>query len=114
MSKNPAWNEYNEKCREINEAYDHEAKPLRAKLSAEITATEKKYNDQIQPLVLERDGLVSGLRAGFQERVRELEEKRKKALKTAHEVLQAEVHAFGEKRAAEKAAAKAAPAAVPA
>jgi phage host-nuclease inhibitor protein Gam len=106
MSKNPAWNEYNDKCREINEAYDKEAKPLRAKLSVEIGATEKKYNDQIQPLVLERDGLVSGIKAGFQERVRELEEKRKKALKTAHDVLQTEVHAFSEKRAAEKAAKK--------
>jgi hypothetical protein len=93
MSKNPAWNAYNEKHREINEAYDAEAKPLRAQLSQEITATEKKYNDKIKPLILERDALTSSLRAGFQEKVRELEEKRKKALKTAHEVLQSEIRA---------------------
>lgn len=100
MSKNPAWNAYNEKHREINAAYDEEAVPLRAQLSQEITATEKKYNDKIKPLVIERDSLTSGLRAGFSEKVRELEEKRKKALKTAHEVLQSEIEAFKQNKSA--------------
>lgn len=113
MSKNPAWNAYNESVREINEAYEQEIKPLRQTLSIEIRAKEKKYDDQIEPLVLEKRAIIDGLKAGFQEKVKIAEEKRKKALQNAQHVLQAEVKAFGEKKAAEKAAAKE-PAAVPA
>lgn len=99
MSKNPAWNAYNEKHREINEAYENEIKPLRAKLSQEIAATERKYDDQIKPLVLEKQAIIEGLKAGWQDKVRETEGQRKKALKVAHEVLQAELKSGKDEKA---------------
>ncbi len=99
MSKNPAWNAYNEKHREINEAYDQEMKPARAALSQQIAATEKRFDDQIEPLVLEKKSLIDGLKAEFQEKALDLETKRKKALKVAHEVLQTEIRTAKDEKA---------------
>ena len=93
MSKNPAWNAYNEKGREINEEYEKTVRPLRIKLGSELATIEKRFDDKIRPLVLERETLLGGLKDKYAEQVKEAEEKRQKAIKVAHNVLTAELAA---------------------
>lgn len=104
MSKNPAWNAYNETVRKLNEEYELAVVPLRKSLSANLAQTEKKYEDLIMPLMAERKTIVEELKIEYVEAVQEHEVKRRKAVKVAHEVLQAEISAFNEKKKAAAAA----------
>ena len=94
MSKNPAWNAYNETVRKLNEDYEAQVVPLRKALRENLTKTEAKYEGLIAPLLKERKAIVEELQIEYAEAVVEHEVSRRKAVKVAHDVLQAEIAAF--------------------
>lgn len=94
MSKNPAWNAYNETVRKLNEDYENAVVPLRKSLRENLTKTEAKYEGLIAPLLKERKAIVEELQVEYAESVVEHEVARRKAVKVAHDVLQAEIAAF--------------------
>lgn len=94
MSKQPAWNAYNKAVLEANEEYDKSVKPLRVKLSDELAATEKRFSDKIEPLILERDTITKKLKESYSDKVMEAEKKRRDAIKRAHDVRVAELSAL--------------------
>lgn len=104
MSKNPAWNAYNEAVRAINSEYEVSVQPLRKQVSVEIAKTEKKYDEKINPLVMEKAKIIGEIKIQYTEKVMEAEQARQKATKTAHDVLQAELKA-GKDRERERSAA---------
>ena len=100
MSKNPAWASYNETVRTINEDYEKTVKPLRVHLSVEIAMTEKRINDKIEPLLLEKRTVISGLQEAFAEKITIADKKRRDAVKVANDVKAAEIAAAHEKERA--------------
>lgn len=101
MSKNPAWNAYNESTRKINEEYEATVKPLRTALSKDIAATEKKLDAKIEPLLLEKKQLVEKLKADFGDKITEAEKTRRTAMTQAQKVLNAERSALRTEAAAQ-------------
>jgi hypothetical protein len=97
VSKNPAWNAYNEEVRKINDAYESSVKPLRVTLSKELAATEKKFDAKINPLVLEKRTILDGLKEKYSDEVTASEKTRREAMVRAKEVLNAELKAVREK-----------------
>lgn len=93
MSKNPAWNAYNEEVRKINEAYEATVKPLRVALSADLDETNVRFFNKINPLTQERDKILAGLKKDYTEQVSKSEKLRTDAMKRAHAVLKAELEA---------------------
>ncbi len=95
MSKNPAWNAYNEKHREIkaNEAYEDEIKPIRAALSSSLAETERRINPKIEALVEERTTIVDKLKSDYADKVHEIVKERNAEVARAHKVLNAELDA---------------------
>lgn len=93
MSKNPAWNAHNEAVRKANEAYEEKVKPLRIKLSTDITVTEKRFDDKINPLVFEKKKLIEDLKKEYTDAISAAEKERNSANKRAQDVLRAELKA---------------------
>lgn len=100
MSKNPAWAAYNESVRLANDEYEKSIKPLRNTLSTEIAQTEKRFDDQIDPLIVEKRTIITGLKEKYSAEVVAAEKKRNAAIKTAATVRQAEMAAAKETAAA--------------
>lgn len=101
MSKNPAWNAHNETVRQLNERYESSVKPLRKTLGEELAKTEKRFNAKIIPLQQEKKTIIEDLKIGYAEAVMEHEVERRRNVKTAKDVLQAELAAIkSEKEAA--------------
>jgi len=97
MSKNPAWAAYNESVRLANEEYEKSIKPLRNTLSTEIAQTERRFDDKINPLIIEKRTIITGLKDKYSDAVVEAETKRNAAIKTAAAVRQAEMNATKDK-----------------
>jgi hypothetical protein len=93
MSKNPAWNAYNESVRKISEEYEAEVKPLRVKLSADLAKEERRFDDKINPLVMEKGVVLGGLKDAYSKKVADAEKKRREAVNRAQAVLNAELAA---------------------
>ena len=93
MSKNPAWNACNEATRKANEEYESSVKPLRVTLAKDIRETEKRFDEQIVPLQIEKKENIDMLKNEYSDKVMEAEAKRRKAVKVAHDVLNAELAA---------------------
>ena len=104
MSKNPAWNAYNESVRKINEDYESKVRPLRVALSTKITDTEKRFDAKIEPLVREKKKLVENLKTDYTDKVTEAEKERTRAIKAARDVLNAELAAKKDEKKEEVAA----------
>jgi hypothetical protein len=96
MSKNPAWNAYNEAVRKANEDYEATIKPLRISATKEIAVTEKRFDDQIEPLIAEKKTLVQGLKDTYSNKVVETEKARREAVKRAADVRNVELAAAKE------------------
>ena len=93
MSKNPAWNAYNESVRTINEEYEKEIKPLSRELSEDIAETEARFDAKINPLVIEKRNIVKKLQDNYTEQVIAAETIRRNAIARAHSVRNAELEA---------------------
>lgn len=93
MSKNPAWNAYNEEVAKINAAYEAEVKPLRTALAKELVTTEKKWDAKIEPLIIEKCTALETLRKGYTDKVTAAGKKQREAVNRAHGILKAELDA---------------------
>ena len=99
MSKNPAWNAYNEKVREINETYERSVRPIRTQLGAELAKLEKRIQPKIDALVIERSTLSGELKDAYAKDVAAAATAQREAIRVAHNVLEAELKAAKEAKA---------------
>ena len=97
MSKNPAWAAYGETVRTINDDYERTVRPLRFQLGTEIAKVEKRINEQIEPLLLEKRTVITGLQEVFAEKITVADKIRRDAVKVAGDVKTAEIAAAHEK-----------------
>lgn len=83
MSKNPAWNAYNETARKANEEYDSAVAPLRTKLEAELGNIKSRFAAKIDPLIIERDTLLESAKIEFEDTVKKAAKKRQETFERA-------------------------------
>lgn len=105
MSKNPAWNAYNEAVRQANQDYEDVIKPLRVKVSEDIKIAEDRFKKKIDPLIQERDKVLFDLKEAYSDKVGATEDIRSAAVKRAADVRNAELAAAKDKKEEATAAA---------
>lgn len=105
MSRNPAWNKYNETVREINSAYEGAVAPERAMLKERLKDIEAEYGPKIRTIQAERDVVEAQAQKAFKDVVKKADQNREDALRHAAQVRQSELAAIAEREEDEKVAA---------
>jgi ribosomal protein L15 len=95
-NRNPAWHNYSETIRNLNEEYDTTMKPLRSILSTSLEATEKRFDAKLEPILLEKKVAIGRIKEDFTVKADEATKKRDEAIKRARVVLNTELEAVKE------------------